>query len=69
MPSAEFGAADDGNFYLAASLDRFEYMRIKAELVPEEFKQQYKLYDKIYARVSSTWKSGGDATDFPKVEF
>ena len=27
---------------------RFEYMRIKAELIPEEFKQQYKLHDKMY---------------------
>jgi hypothetical protein len=44
----KFGAADVGNFYLATPLDRFEYMRIKAELVPEEFKQQYKLHDKIY---------------------
>jgi len=49
IPSGtKFGAADVGNFYLATPLDRFEYMRIKAELVPEEFKQQYKLHDKIY---------------------
>ena len=47
-PNAKFGAADVGNFYLATPLDRFEYMRVKAELVPEKFKQQYKLHDKIY---------------------
>eukprot|EP00804_Cyclotella_cryptica_P027479 CCRYP_007450-RA/>CCRYP_007450-RA protein AED:0.29 eAED:0.29 QI:0/0/0/1/1/1/3/0/633 len=47
-PGAKFGAADVGNFYLATPLDRFEYMRIKAELVPEDFKRQYKLHDKIY---------------------
>eukprot|EP00804_Cyclotella_cryptica_P019675 CCRYP_016443-RA/>CCRYP_016443-RA protein AED:0.57 eAED:0.37 QI:0/0/0/1/1/1/2/0/345 len=47
-PGAKFGAADVGNFYLATPLDRFKYMRIKAELVPEDFKRQYKLHDKIY---------------------
>ena len=47
-PGAKFSAADVGNFYLATPLDRFEYMKIKAELVPEEFKKQYKLHDKIY---------------------
>ena len=47
-PGAKFSAVDVGNFYLATPLDRFEYMKIKAELVPEEFKKQYKLHDKIY---------------------
>ncbi len=47
-PNAKFGTADVGNFYLATPRDRFEYMRIKAELVLEKFKQQYKLHDKIY---------------------
>eukprot|EP00804_Cyclotella_cryptica_P023161 CCRYP_000367-RA/>CCRYP_000367-RA protein AED:0.42 eAED:0.42 QI:0/0/0/1/0/0/2/0/214 len=31
MPGTKFGAADVGNFYLATPLNRFEYMRIKAE--------------------------------------
>ena len=29
-------------------MDRYEYMRIKADLVPEEFKQLYNLHDKIH---------------------
>jgi len=29
-------------------MDRYEYMRIKAYLVPEQFKQQYKLHKKIH---------------------
>ena len=47
-PGAWFAAADVGNFYLATSLDRYEYMQIKADLVPEEFKQLYNLHDKIH---------------------
>ena len=47
-PDAEYACADVGNFYLATPMARFECMRIKAELIPEEFKQQYKLHDKMY---------------------
>ena len=47
-PGARFAAADVGNFYLATPLDRYEYMRIKADLVPEEFKHLYNLHDKIH---------------------
>jgi hypothetical protein len=33
--------------YLQTPMDRYEYMRIKANLVPDEFKDLYKLH-KIY---------------------
>jgi hypothetical protein len=47
-PGAKYACADVGNFYLATPMVRYEYMRIKADLIPEEFKQQYKLHDKIH---------------------
>ena len=47
-PGARYACADIGNMYLQTPMDRYEYMRIKADLVPEEFKQQYKLHDKIH---------------------
>ena len=47
-PDAKYACANVGNFYLATPMARFEYMRIKVELILEEFKQQYKLHDKVY---------------------
>jgi hypothetical protein len=47
-PGARFAAENVGNFYLATPLGRYEYMRIKAVLVPDEFKQLYTLHDKIH---------------------
>ena len=47
-PDAKYACADVGIFYLTTPMVRYEYMRIKAELIPEEFKQQYKLHDKMY---------------------
>eukprot|EP00804_Cyclotella_cryptica_P025224 CCRYP_010323-RA/>CCRYP_010323-RA protein AED:0.29 eAED:0.29 QI:0/0/0/1/0/0/3/0/661 len=35
-------------FFWQLHFDRYEYMRIKTDLVPEEFKQVYKLHDKIH---------------------
>ena len=34
-PDAKYACADVGNFYLATPMARFEYMRIKAELIPK----------------------------------
>ena len=34
-PDAKYVCADVGNFYLATPMARYEYMRIKAELIPE----------------------------------
>jgi hypothetical protein len=45
---ARYACADVGNFYLATPMERYEYMRIKADLIPDEFKDFYKLWDKIY---------------------
>ncbi|KAL7476249.1 hypothetical protein ACHAW6_002121 [Cyclotella cf. meneghiniana] len=39
---------DCGNFYLDTPMDRYEYIRLKAELVPKTFKQKYKLHYKIH---------------------
>eukprot|EP00956_Cyclotella_meneghiniana_P034829 scaffold108469_cov21-Cyclotella_meneghiniana.AAC.1 len=47
-PGAKFACADIGNFYLATPMDRYEYMRIKADIIPEEFKKAYNLHSKIY---------------------
>jgi hypothetical protein len=47
-PGAKYACADIGDMYLQTSMDRYEYMRIKADLVPEEFKQLYNLHDKIH---------------------
>ena len=47
-PGAKFATGDIENMYLQTPMDRYEYMRIKADLVTEEFKQQYNLHEKIY---------------------
>jgi hypothetical protein len=47
-PGAKFACADMGNFYLATPMERYEYMRIKADLIPDEFKDTYKLHNKIH---------------------
>jgi hypothetical protein len=47
-PGARFACADIGDMYLQTPLDRYEYMKIKASLIPEEFMQQYQLHDKIH---------------------
>jgi hypothetical protein len=47
-PNAKFACADVGNFYLATLMERYEYMRIKADLIPDDFKTYYKLHDKIH---------------------
>lgn len=41
--------ADVKNFYLEAGiLDRFEYMKMPAKLIPVEFMDKYQLHDKVY---------------------
>jgi hypothetical protein len=47
-PNAKYTCADIGDMYLQTPMDRYEYMRIKANLVPDEFKDLYKLHDKIH---------------------
>ena len=45
--SARYCTADVKNFYLETPMERYEYMRISARLVPDEFKDAYNLHDKI----------------------
>jgi hypothetical protein len=40
--------ADVKNFYLCTPMDRPEYMKMKADLFPDEFMEKYKLHDKVY---------------------
>ena len=40
--------ADCANFYLETPMERFEYMRMKIELVPQAFIDEYQLHDNIY---------------------
>lgn len=47
-PNAEYACADVGNFYLATPMDRYEYMKIKADLIPDAFLDEYNLRNKIY---------------------
>ena len=47
-PNAKYACADIGDMYLQTPMDRYEYMRIKANLVPDEFKDLYNLHDKLY---------------------
>ncbi len=47
-PGARFACVDIENMYLQTPMDRYEYMRIKANLIPDVFKDTYNLWDKIY---------------------
>jgi hypothetical protein len=47
-PEAKYACADVGNFYLATPMERYEYMKIRADLIPDVFLDQYNLRDKIY---------------------
>ena len=47
-PEAKYACADVGNFYLATPMERYEYMKIRADLIPDAFLDQYNLRDKIY---------------------
>ena len=42
-PDARYVVSDASNFYLATPFDNPEYMRIAANLVPQEFIEMYKL--------------------------
>eukprot|EP00804_Cyclotella_cryptica_P018372 CCRYP_015481-RA/>CCRYP_015481-RA protein AED:0.17 eAED:0.17 QI:0/0/0/1/1/1/2/0/862 len=47
-PGARFACADIKNMYLQTPMARYEYMRIKADLVPAAFKDAYNLWDRIH---------------------
>ena len=39
--------ADIKNMYLATPMDRFEYMRMPVDLIPDEFMEAYDLHGKV----------------------
>jgi hypothetical protein len=47
-PGARYCCADVNNFYLETPMERFEYMRIPARLIPDTFLDAYGLRSKIY---------------------
>jgi hypothetical protein len=49
-PGARFACADIENMYLQTPMSRYEYMQIRADLIPAAFKDAYSLWDKIYNR-------------------
>ena len=46
-PGAQYSAADVKFFYLGTPLDRAEYMRMKIDLIPQEFIDEYDLNTKV----------------------
>ena len=44
---AKYMCADASNFYLATPLEKYQYMKIPVNLIPQEFINLYKLQDKI----------------------
>ena len=46
-PGARYACADVKNFYLMTPLDRFEYMRMRIDLIPPEFIELYNLTPKV----------------------
>lgn len=47
-PGARFATGDIQDFYLNTPMERFEYMRIRVDLIPECIMQQYNLHDKVH---------------------
>eukprot|EP00804_Cyclotella_cryptica_P017160 CCRYP_003375-RA/>CCRYP_003375-RA protein AED:0.38 eAED:0.38 QI:0/0/0/1/0/0/2/0/339 len=47
-PGAPFACADIENMYLQTPMDRYEYLQIQADLIPDAFKNAYNLWDKVY---------------------
>jgi hypothetical protein len=48
-PGAKFLAVDIKNFYLGTPMERFEYMRIAINLIPDEIIEEYNLRDIVAA--------------------
>ena len=46
-PGAKYECVDVKNFYLMTPLDRFEYMRMRIDLIPQELIDLYNLGDKF----------------------
>jgi hypothetical protein len=50
-PGARYMCADVKNFYLCTPMDGPEYMKMKADLFPEEFMDKYKLHGYIWIHI------------------
>jgi hypothetical protein len=48
-PNAKFMTIDIKDFYLMTLMDRFEYLRMKLELLPQDIIEEYGLRDKVDA--------------------
>ena len=46
-PGAKFMTIDISNFYLNTPMDRYEYMRIKLDMFPDDVIEEYNLRDKV----------------------
>ena len=46
-PGAKYACADVKNFYLMTPLDRYEYMKMKIDLIPPELIELYDLVPKV----------------------
>ena len=46
-PGAKFMTIDISNFYLNTPMDRYEYMRMKLDMFPEDVIEAYNLRDKV----------------------
>ena len=47
-PDAEYMCIDIKNMYLATPLDRFEYMCIPINIIPDKFSHEYNLHNKVH---------------------
>jgi hypothetical protein len=53
-PNAKYMCLDIGNFYLSATLDRYEYMKMPINLFPPWIVDQYNLLQKLSAALSTS---------------
>ena len=44
---ARYMVADASNFYLATPMERYKYLRIAVDLIPQEFMDLYNLHSKV----------------------
>ena len=46
-PGAKFMTIDISNFYLNTPMDRYEYMRMKLEMFPDDVIEEYNLRERV----------------------
>ena len=46
-PGAKFTTIDISNFYLNTPMDKYEYMRMKLDMFPDDVIEEYNLRDKV----------------------